>query len=73
MSVEQVKGGKGASLSSNEVSSSECLQLTREAGADPVLRVLRLAIAGHNVALLGPDHELGWPGLQGMDTSQQVT
>ena len=38
--------------------------LTWERRAHSVLRVFGLPVAGHNVALLSADHELGWARLR---------
>ena len=37
---------------------------TWEGRAHSVLRVLGLPVAGHDVALLCANHELGWPSLR---------
>lgn len=40
------------------------VKLTWERCAHSVLRVLGLSVAGHDVALLSANHELGWPRLR---------
>ena len=59
---EQAKGCNTSHLQ-HSLYAVSAVSLTWEGGSHPVLRVLGLLVAGHDVALFRANHELCWPCL----------